>query len=87
MTDMTRSSEPWHIDRRIPLALIGSILLQSGMASWWASGITQRMESLEAWRQDSKSVAADIAVVRSQVLDLKEVLRRIESRIQSHRAN
>jgi hypothetical protein len=84
---MTRPHEPWRVDRTIPLALIGSILLQSGMASWWASGITQRVENLETWRQESKSVAADIAVVRSQVLDLKDVLRRIDSRIQSQNSN
>lgn len=29
----------WHFDRRIPLALIGTILLQTGTAVWWASSV------------------------------------------------
>jgi hypothetical protein len=66
--------EPWHFDRRIPLALIGAILLQTGAAFWWASSINERVVSLESWRQDTKDIAADIAVIKSQIGDMKELL-------------
>ena len=42
-----------------------------------------RISALESWHQDSKGIAADIAVVRSQVADLKTALNRIESRLVS----
>lgn len=80
MTDITRWREPWHLDKRIPLALIGAILIQTGAAFWWASSINERVASLENWRSDSKSIAADIAVIKSQVTDMRSVLRHIEQR-------
>lgn len=72
---------PWHLDKRIPLALIGAILVQTGAAFWWASSINERVTSLESWRQDSKGIAADIAVIKSQVADMKEILNRIDGQI------
>jgi len=34
----------WHFDRRIPLALIGTIILQTGAAIWWASSVNSYIE-------------------------------------------
>lgn len=81
MEDAVQWSESWHVDKRIPLALIGAILIQTGSAFWWASSINERVTSLESWHQDSKGLAADIAVVKSQISDLKDILRRIEARM------
>lgn len=30
----------WHFDRRIPVALILSLAVQSGLIIWWASGVS-----------------------------------------------
>ena len=79
MADAVQWSGNWYIDRRIPLALVGAILVQTGSTFWWASSINERVTGLESWRQDSKDLAADIAVVKSQVSDLKDILRRIEA--------
>ncbi len=38
----------WHLDRRVPLALIFAILTQTAGAFWWASSITARVTNLEA---------------------------------------
>ncbi len=85
MIDLTQSKEPWHLDRQIPLALIGAILIQTGAAFWWASSINVRVEALEAWKQDSKTMATDIAVVKSQVSDVKGILNRIEEQFSRNR--
>lgn len=37
----------WHLDKRIPIALIVLILLQSGTAVWFASAISSRVDQLE----------------------------------------
>lgn len=81
MADIEQWKEPWHLDKRIPLALIGAILIQTGAAFWWASSINERVSSLEYWRQDSKNVAVDIAVLKNSVVDLKDILKRIESQL------
>jgi hypothetical protein len=33
------TTEPWHLDKRIPIALIVTIALQTAMAVWWAAAI------------------------------------------------
>lgn len=63
------ASTGWHLDRRVPLALIFTLFIQTGGAIWWASGITAaqeavvksqvglttRVERLEAGRDEQSS--------------------------------
>jgi len=42
------TTEPWHLDKRIPIALIVTIALQTAMGVWWAAAITTRQTYLEA---------------------------------------
>lgn len=81
MTSEDPANGPWHLDKRIPIALIMSILMQTGAAFWWASSVSERVTSLEGWRQDSKDIAADIAVIKSQVADMKDILRRMDGQV------
>jgi hypothetical protein len=46
MTTVT-AREPWHLDRRVPLALILTILLQTGAAVWFAASLQARVDVLE----------------------------------------
>lgn len=39
--------EHWHLDRRVPIALIITILIQSGSALWWAAGVSAKVDTLE----------------------------------------
>jgi len=72
---------PWHLDKRIPVALILAIFAQTGAGFWWASSISERVTALENWRNDSKEVAADIAVVKSQITDIKKAVERIDDKL------
>ncbi|CAN0382271.1 unnamed protein product [Phaeothamnion confervicola] len=74
-------NEPWHLDKQIPLALISAILIQTGAAFWWASSISERVVMLETWRNETKGLVADLAVVKSQIADIKSMLGRIEMRL------
>lgn len=47
--------DPWHLDRRVPVALIVTILMQTAAAIWWASALSQRMTTVEA---DTAALAA-----------------------------
>jgi hypothetical protein len=45
---MTRTpAEPWHLDKRVPLALIVTILLQTGTAVWFLASLQSRMGVVE----------------------------------------
>lgn len=44
---MAREDNDWHLDKRVPIALIGALALQTGTFIWWASSLTERVAVLE----------------------------------------
>lgn len=40
--------EPWHLDKRVPVALILTLLAQFGFGVWWVSQADSRMAAAEA---------------------------------------
>ena len=78
----------WSLDRRVPLALIWTILAQTGLAVWWARGqqasIEQqahRISALETARTSDR-VGERLSTLESQMGEAKDVLRRIDDRTQ-----
>ena len=47
MADRT-SAEAWHLDKKVPIVLIGAIVAQTVGIVWWASGIHHRVGTIEA---------------------------------------
>lgn len=37
----------WHLDKRVPIALILTIIMQTMAAIWWAATMQSRIESLD----------------------------------------
>jgi hypothetical protein len=63
----------WHLDKKVPIALIFAILCQSGSFLWWASSINERVKVLE-----TANMAATVsAPVQS------DRLTRVESKMES----
>jgi hypothetical protein len=52
-------SRGWHLQREVPLAIIATLLIQTGGIIWWARGIQAHVD-----RQD-----ADMAIMRQSILD------------------
>lgn len=46
MPDMQQDRE-WHLDKKVPLALILTIILQTGAMLWWAASLSERVNNLE----------------------------------------
>lgn len=40
-----RPASAWHLDKKIPIALIATIFIQTGAAIWWASGVSAYIET------------------------------------------
>ena len=78
-----KSSEDdhWHWDKRVPVALILTIVFQSAVIIWWASGISERVSVLEK-RQDASAPQADritrlevnIEVVKDGIVEIKRLV-------------
>jgi len=43
MTDQQQNDEGWHLDKRVPIALIIALCVQTGGGIWWASGINTQV--------------------------------------------
>lgn len=72
------AAEGWHLDRRIPAALIVAIGMQTVAGVWWAASINGRVDNHEAriglieQRQDETRLAIPRIEERQ-----KEILRRL----------
>jgi hypothetical protein len=55
----------WHLDRRIPIAFIAAICLQTGGMIWFASALNERVSNLE--KLTSASPAQDTRLTRVEV--------------------
>jgi hypothetical protein len=67
MTDMREgvALKHWTVDKRIPLALILTISIQTCGIVWWASGLTTRVEQLE--KQAAAMAPQDTRLTRVEV--------------------
>ena len=44
---MTEDKTRWHLDKRVPIALVILILAQTGSAIWWASAVNGSISAIE----------------------------------------
>lgn len=63
--------EPWHLDRRVPVALILAIFLQTAGAFWWASNIDSRVAQLENQMESRAMVNERLARMEERVEGLR----------------
>lgn len=91
--------EPWHLDKRVPIALIFTIVLQTAGAVWWASQISSdvqyhshridRLETLSAeYPREIRSLDVRLARLEESASRQLETLLAIERslRVASERA-
>ena len=74
-------SEPWHLDRRVPVVIIVAMVLQVGAFGFWVGNIANQVQMHETWIRERTSLDARMAVLEQQVKDIKEILYRIEGRV------
>ena len=88
---MAPERDHWSVDKRIPLVVLVGFVLQFGGATWWVADfraevkadrearqrLEQRVAQIEAQRVGERLVALEL-----QLLDAKDVLRRIDERTQ-----
>ena len=81
------ASGPWHLDKRVPIALIVAIALQTGAGFFWAGAINHRVASIETRQNLADARMLDqnhesrIAVLESQYLLINASLAEIERRL------
>lgn len=78
----------WHLDKKVPLAMIFAILVQTAGAFWWASNQDARLAMVERQLQQASPQAASsveriirveekVGSIKEDIADLKQMVRRI----------
>ena len=68
MTDEEREYErEWHLDKKVPIALIFTIAMQTGVFIWWAASLTGRVERLELDNMARSPQAERITRLETQI--------------------
>lgn len=92
-----RKPEPWHFDRRVPLSIILTLILQTAGIVWWAAGenaathdAIRRIELIEAFDLNvdgqMKLVGDRLARIEERTTDQLHTLERIEDTLrETHR--
>lgn len=80
MTD-DPATKSWQLDKRIPLALIVAILIQTLGFAYWTGTLSQRVTSLEATRMSQMDSPGRIIRLETQVDGIKSTLQRVESKL------
>lgn len=71
----------WHLDRRVPIALILAIFIQTVGAVWWAATATNRLAELE--KDTAGTVDRGNRLIRLEVgvETLKETLEKMDGKL------
>lgn len=69
-----RTKEPWHLDRKVPIALIATILIQTACVIIWAAKLDQRTGALELWQGEQKILQASDSTVQAEIKTRLSVL-------------
>jgi len=78
-----KSDQGWHLDRKIPIAIIITIMAQTGAIVWWAASAEARLNTLEHTVQLAAPqgdrltrVETKIEVVQDGIAEIKSILRK-----------
>jgi hypothetical protein len=75
----------WHIDKRIPIALIIVLVGQFTGAIWWASGATIRLENVERTAASFAPLPERLTRVEEKLGAVQEGITEIKRLVQDRR--
>lgn len=86
------SDQQWHLDKRVPVAIIFAILMQSLGGVWWASSLNERTAQIErrldgfadrsqSSDRDISSLQQSVAVLSTQIDNTLRSVSRLENEV------
>ena len=74
-----RDDQRWHLDRRVPIALIVTIVMQTIGIVWWAASISARVDVLERRLEEARHNQSRIVRLEANQNAVYQRLDRIEA--------
>lgn len=75
------SETRWHLDKRVPIALIVAILIQTAGALTWAGAASERINQLERQVTGGSDLGERTARLEVQAVYMRAALDRIEDKL------
>ncbi|WP_336801581.1 hypothetical protein [Kaistia sp. MMO-174] len=75
------ASSGWHLDKRVPIALIVTLLLQAAVGLIWASKLDARVASLELAQATSGDQPMRIVRVETQMEGVRGTLKEMNDKL------
>lgn len=73
----------WHLDKKVPIALIMTLLVQTGGIVWWGATTSERLNTLERKADQAATqperltrVETKLESVQDGILEIKSILRK-----------
>lgn len=84
------SDSQWHMDKKVPIALILAIIMQTGGMVWWAASASERLNALERKAEAVAPQAERLARVETKleavqdgIAEIKSILRKEPSPVKA----
>ncbi len=71
----------WHLSRQIGIAMVLTLVLQGATALLWAGRAAERIRQLEQRADAGQSIAERLASLEAHMVQTRQSLARIESRL------
>lgn len=71
----------WTLDKRIPIALLVTIAVQTGGVVWWASTISSRVTALESRQEATSDIPGRVIRLETIVPSLSDQLKAINDKL------
>ena len=69
----------WHLDKRVPIALIFTMLAQFAAGIWWVADINGRVNYIERERDRNSNLSGEIIQIKEQLRGIERVIGRLET--------
>ncbi len=79
--DEDKTAGRWHLDKRVPIALIVAILIQTAGALTWAGAASERINHLERQVINDGDMGERTARLEVQAAYMRAALTRIEDKL------
>lgn len=80
------NAESWRLERKIPLALVVALIVQTGAVLLWSGRAAARIDALEVRVEAQAPVAERLARLEAQGEAARAALERIERRLDAEAA-
>jgi len=81
MTAIPEEQKHWSVDKRVPIALIFTIVIQSAGIIWWASELSSRVTSLEEYRTTTVTFDSRIVRLETNAENIRQTLQLISDKL------